>query len=111
MWIDYPEHYVPLKLKRISMHTSTNSALLNRCTYLAYAELYRLSPEHEGKVITGSDTISSIAKRKQIKDFEKETGSPSHWNPAQFGGSPAYLLKFGRENSVLNLVIADYERH
>ena len=59
-------------------------------------------PEHEGKVITGSDTISSIAKRKQIKDFEKETGSPSHWNPAQFGGSPAYLLKFGRENSVLN---------
>ena len=59
-------------------------------------------PEHEGKVITGSDTISSIAKRKQIKDFEKETGSPSYWNPAQFGGSPAYMLKFGRENSVLN---------
>ncbi|MEC7160052.1 MAG: hypothetical protein VXW24_07140 [Bacteroidota bacterium] len=59
-------------------------------------------PEHEGKVMKGSDTISSIAKRKQIKDFEKETGSPSYWNPAQFGGSPAYLLKFGRENSVLN---------
>ncbi|MGB1120071.1 MAG: hypothetical protein ACPGYR_06215 [Chitinophagales bacterium] len=59
-------------------------------------------PEHEGKVINGSDTISSIAKRKQIKDFEKETGSPSYWNPAQFGGSPAYPLKFGRENSVLN---------
>ena len=60
------------------------------------------APEHEGKVITGSDTISSIAKRKQIKDFEKETGSPSYWNPAQFGGGPAYMLKFGREKSMLN---------
>ena len=61
-------------------------------------------PEHEGKVINGFDTIGSFAKTKQIADFEEETGERSYWNPAQFGGSPVYLLKLGQERSVLHII-------
>lgn len=61
-------------------------------------------PEHEGKVINGTDTIGSFAKTKQIKDFEEETGERSYWNPTQFGGSPIYLLKLGQEKSVLHII-------
>ena len=61
-------------------------------------------PEHEGKVINGFDTIGSFAKTKQIADFEEETGERSYWNPAQFGGSPVYLLKLGQERSVLHVI-------
>ncbi|HAB90393.1 MAG TPA: hypothetical protein DCF84_07625, partial [Bacteroidetes bacterium] len=62
------------------------------------------SPEHEGKVITGSDTIQSSAKIKQIMDYQEKNGERSYWNPAQFGGSPIYLLKLGQEKSALHAV-------
>ena len=62
------------------------------------------SPEHEGKVITGSDTIQSSAKIKQITDYQEKNGERSYWNPAQFGGSPIYLLKLGQEKSALHVV-------
>ena len=101
----YPKHYVFLNQKLSTMH------ILQRILPYAIGVISLLlisylitGPEHEGKVINGFDTIGSFAKTKQIADFEEETGERSYWNPAQFGGSPVYLLKLGQERSVLHII-------
>jgi len=42
---------------------------------------------------SGVDVIASLGETKQIVEWQKETGEPALWNPAIFGGMPAYPRK------------------
>jgi hypothetical protein len=44
----------------------------------------------KGLTPSGSDVIGSMGKSHLIKEYEKQTGQESLWNPAIFGGMPQY---------------------
>ena len=59
------------------------------------------APQLSGKVVAGSDVVSSTAWSKQVLDYKEETGILSNWNPSMFSGMPWGLLTAGYQYNLI----------